>query len=66
VTVLIFKKSAVMSKEQLCQHNPVVLDESPNTAAPSLVVCSLCAEVLESVVHERPANSHSERLLHVA
>ncbi len=30
-----------------CTHNPVVLDESPNTAAPSLVVCSLCGEVLE-------------------
>lgn len=31
-----------------CKHNPIELDESPNTAAPSLVVCSLCGEVLDA------------------
>lgn len=36
-----------------CKHNPIELDESPNTAAPSLVVCSLCGEVLEVESHER-------------
>lgn len=34
-----------------CKHNPIELDESPNTAAPSLVVCLLCGEVLEGEVH---------------
>lgn len=29
------------------KHNPIVTDEAPH-AAPSLVVCSLCLEVLDS------------------
>lgn len=35
-----------------CKHNPIVLDESPNSAAPSLVVCSLCGEVLDGEAHQ--------------
>lgn len=35
-----------------CNHCPILLDESPNTKAPTLVICALCEETLEAVKHE--------------
>ncbi len=39
------------------EHIPVHLDESPNSPAPSLIVCALCLETLEAVAHHRRPQS---------
>ena len=35
-----------------CTHFPIQLDESGFHPAPSLVVCLLCGECLDAVIHE--------------